>query len=193
MTLPIFPSSPVWADTTRAFNWSEEVFRYDSGVRQGSTPWSRPLYKYSINAKNYNEIKQSSLQSFYNGLFGRTSPFLIKDPYEFEAEAITQPTSTNMNSGDGFFFINENGWRTIPDSADLYMEDPRSGQLLPSSHFVMSQDNGFCALLVAVSSIWTSSFTYFRKAAFESPMQENSPSWNQFNTTLVIEELIPDR
>lgn len=193
MTLAIFPTSPIWANISREPMWSEEVFWYDSGVRQASTPWSRPLYRYNVRGQNYNEIKQSSLHSFWNTLFGRVTPFLIKDPYDHLAGAITQPTSTNQASGDGFFFINENGWRTIPDSADLYLEDPASGQLISTSHFVMSQDNGFCSLLAPVSSVWVASFSYFRKAAFNAPMVESSPIWNSFNTNLVINELLPDR
>lgn len=188
----IFPSSPVWAGIQRLPMWSEETTNYDSGVRQGSTPWVRPLYRYQIGATNYNEITQSSLHAFWNSTKGGTTPFLFKDPYDYQAGNITQPSSTNMNSGDGFFFINENGWKTLPDSSNLYLSDPASGQLLPSSHFVASLDNGFCTMLVAVSSVVVGSFEYFRKVSFDSQMSEASRVWNNFSTNLVLQEQVPN-
>lgn len=190
--LNIFPTSPMWANMTRLVDWAEEVNHFDSGVRQASTPWSRPLNKYSINAKNFNEIKQSSLYSFVNTQMGMVTPFLFKDPYDYKANNATQPTSTNMASGSGFYFVDERGYQYIPDSASLYVSDPASGQLLPGSHFVMSQDNGWCTVLVSVSSIWVSSFEFFRKGAFETKYAEASPVWNSFSTSLVIQELLPN-
>jgi hypothetical protein len=173
--------------------WSGEVHKYDSGLRQGSTPWVRPLYRYSVAAKNYSELKQSSLHLFWNTQKGMITPFLLKDPYDYTAEAVVQATSTNMDSGDGFFFQEVNSYRMIADSAALYMADPASSQLLPDSHFVMSGDNGYVTVLVPVSSVWTASFEFFRKVAFDAQMAENSPIWNQFSTSLIIQELLPDR
>ena len=192
MVLPIFPSSPIWANLSRTPGWAEHVNRYDSGVRQSGTAWVRALYDYSISATNFNEITQSSLHTFVNSLKGRVSPFLFKDPYDYVASvSVTQPTSTNMGAGSGFYFVDVRSWRFIPDSAFLAVNDAASGSLVNGVDFVMSQDNGWCSLLIPVSSVWTASFQYFRKGAFESTYVERSPIWNIFNATLIIQELLP--
>lgn len=188
----IFPSSPVWADIEREALWKEEVFHYDSGQRQGSTAWARPLYKYEIKAKNYTEHKQASLDAFWNNLKGRVTPFLFKDPYAYATSvSITQPTTTAMANGSGFYLVQQNSWRVIPDSAFLAFSDPRSGVLTSGSHYVASLDNGWITTKVAVSSLWTASFQYFRKVAFETAMPERSEIWNNFSTAFTIQEMVP--
>jgi len=191
----IFPVSPIWADMSREPLWRAEVNKFDSGLRQGATIFSRPLYRYILNGKNMNEVKQALLENFWNDadLKGMTSPFLMKDPYAYLSESVIQATSTDMTSGDGFYFRQVDSWTIIPDSAAIYIEDPRSGEMISTSHYVMSQDNGWCHLLVPVSSHWVSSFEYFRKVAFESTLNLSSPVWNIFSLSgLVIEELLPN-
>ena len=160
----IFPSSPVWANITRVMNWGEEIFPYDSGLRQGSTALVRPLWQYNVQGKNYNEIKQSSLEAFLHSQKGMVTPFLFKDPYDFIADNITQPTSTNMNNGSGFHAIEKNGYRIIPDSGNLLITDGTSGALTNGVEFAVSLDNGFITTLVVVTSTWTSSFEFFQKS-----------------------------
>lgn len=188
----IFPTSPVWADITREPRWNEEVYHYDSGAFQGSTPWARPLYTYEIQGKNYEIAKQSSLEAFWNSLKGRATPFLFKDPYAYAtSSAITQPSSTNMGNGSGFYLVEANSWRVIPDSAFLSIRDTRSGVLVSGSHYVASLDNGWITVKVAVSSVWTSSFQYFRKCVFDDGFAPGSDIWNNFHVNLVIREIIP--
>ena len=187
----IFPSSPVWADMSREAMWNEEAFNYDSGKFQGSTSWVRPLYKYSINAKNYPDTAQTSLEAFWNSLKGRTTPFLFKDPYEYAtSSSIVQPTSTNMGNGSGFYLVQQNSWRVIPDSAFLSISDGNSGVLNSGSHYVASLDNGWITVKVAVSSVWSSSFQYFRKVVFDSAYNPASPIWGVFNADFVIREIL---
>jgi len=190
--MEIFPTSPVWADITREVNWAEEVYRYDSGARQGATPWERPLYTYNVRARNFNELKQNSLHVFVNSHKGMVTPFLFKDPYDYTAQAVTLGATTAMGAGSGFYLTNEYGWAVIPDSAFLTIVDGRSGTLNSGSHYVASLDNGWVEVQVAVSSVWTSSFEFFRKAAFARKYTEQSNVWNNFSATLVIEELIPN-
>jgi hypothetical protein len=188
----IFPSSPVWADIIRTPMWNEEVFKYDSGQRQGSTAWARPLYRYEVHAKNYTETKHSSLEAFWNTLKGKTTPFLFKDPYDYATSAsIVQPTTTAMGNGSGFYLVQQNSWRVIPDSVFLSISDPRSGVLTYSTHYVTSWDTGWVTVKVAVSSLWTSSFQYFRKVAFDDDWSEQSNLWNSFESNLLIQEMIP--
>ncbi len=193
--MDVFPTSPIWGNIDRGLNsaWGTEIMRYDTGLRQSLTPRGQPLYVYTIPIKNMGVIKQSSLNNFFHDHHGQGDPFLFKDPYDFIANSVPQVTSTNMNSGDGFFFIQQNSWLTIPDSAFLYIEDTRSGEMLNGTHFVMSQDNGFISLTLgeAISSLWVSSFQYFRKAAFAN-YTERSILWEQFSGSMVIEELLPN-
>jgi len=187
----VFPSSPVWADITREAMWKEEVYHYDSGQFQGSTAWSRPLYVYGVNAKNYQETKQNSLEAFWNSLKGKTTPFLFKDPYAYQANAVLQPTSTNMGNGSGFYLIQTNSWRVLPDSAFLLIVDGKSGTLVSSTHYVASLDNGWITTKVTVTSTWTASFQYLRKCVFDSPYAPGSDLWNSFNANFTIREILP--
>lgn len=189
--MEIFPTSPVWADIQRTVNWAEEVYRYDSGVRQGSTPWERPLYKYDIVGRNFNEVKQESLHVFVNSHKGMVTPFLFKDPYDYHANGVTLASSSNMGAGSGFYLTNEYGWRVIPDSGNFLIADGTSGNLTVDSHYVASLDNGWIEVQVSVASVWTSSFEFFRKVAFAQQYRERSPIWNSFSTTLVLEEIPP--
>jgi hypothetical protein len=185
----IFPSSPVWADFDRTPIWAEEVNYYDSGERQGSTAWQRPLYRYAIKASNITEVKQSSLHNFWNQQKGQVTPFLFKDPYDYKANGITQPAAA---SGSGFYLRQVNSYKVIPDSGNFLIRDSRSGNLVSGSHYVASLDNGWIQVLVAQSSTWVASFEFFRKVAFSDQYSEQSKIWNIFDTTIVIQELIPN-
>jgi len=185
----IFPTSPVYADLERKPSWNEEVNFYDSGKRQGSTAWQRPLYRYAINATNMPETKQQSLHAFWHQQKGKTTPFLFKDPYDYVGKAVQQPASAN---GSGWYLVQANSWKVIPDSAYLFLTDGRSGGLVNNSHYVASLDNGWIQLLVAPGGTVTGSFEYFRKVAFDDQYAEQSKIWNNFSATLIIQELIPN-
>lgn len=191
MTLPIFPSSPVWANLQRQPVWNESVQMYDSGKRQGSTPWHRPLYKYNINISNMPETKQSSLHAFWNDLKGRTMPFLFKDPYDYVANGVAIDT-TSMGVGSGFYFLNANSWAIIPDSGNILVTAGDSGALSNGIDYVLSLDNGWCQIVHAPTSSWVGSFEYFRKVAFDAQYGENSAIWNNFSGSLVIQEMLPN-
>jgi hypothetical protein len=184
----IFPSSPVWANMDRQPLWAEEITVYDTGLRQGSSIRSRPLYRYSITAANFNEIKQAALHQFVNSLQSMVSPFLFKDPYDYQANSVNQPVTAN---GSGFYFVDVRSWRFIPDSASLVIADARSGVLANGTHYAASLDNGWITHLVAVSSTWRATTQYFRKVAFDAPYSERSPTWNVFAAGLVIQEIPP--
>jgi len=191
MTYSIFPTSPIWADITRVVDWNESTARYDSGAFQGSTNWSRPLHTYNINGSNFERPTQNSLYAFINSLQGMTTPFRIKDPYDYIANAVIQPTSTNMGVGSGFRIINDKGWHVLPDNTNHIFVDPGSGTLVESTHYVFSLDNGFIELLAPVSSVWISSMQYFRKVHFASTYREVSTIWENFSAGFIIEEIVP--
>lgn len=195
MTLPIFPVSPVWAAISWTDSWAGEIYRYDSGQRQGATPFVRPLAKFSVSALNYNEVKFALLNDFNHQTRGMVDPFLWKFPYggnnPYGVEAVTQPTSTNLNSGDTFQFVNSAGWAVIPDSAFIFVDETGPGERVNGTDFVMSQDNGVATLLVTPGGAWTASFEYFRKCAFDAPLSQTSNLYQSFAGQMSIEELPP--
>jgi len=188
--MDIFPNSPIWANIQRTMDWAEEQYFYDSGAYQGSTPRQRPLWEYRITAQNFNEIKQTSMEAFDHTIKTIT-PFLIKDPYDYTANGVTQASSINMNSGDGFYLQEVHSYRVLPDSANFYISDPASGELIATSHYVMSLDNGFVTMLVAVSSLIVSSFEFFRKVARTNKPSQSSTIWNNFSTSIIVREIPP--
>jgi hypothetical protein len=188
----IFPTSPVWADVSRSPLWNEEVTHYDSGAYQGSTSRVRPLYLYEINGRNFEINKASSLEAFFNALKGRVTPFLFKDPYAYAtSSAITQPSTTTMGNGSGFYLVEANSWKVIPDSAFLSIACGRSGALTAGVHYTASLDNGWIKTNVAPSSVWTASFQYFRKAVWDSAFSPGSDLWNNFHVGFSIKEILP--
>lgn len=185
----IWPSSPVWADMERQPLWGEEVTRYDTGVRQAATIRTRPLYRYSITADNFNEIKQAALHTFVNSLKGMAQPFLFKDPYDYQASSVNQPVTAN---GSGFYFVDARSWRFIPDSAYLVIADGKSGTLVNGTHYVVSLDNGWVKHMVVVTSTWRATTQFFRKVALDQPYVEKSGTWNIFSAPLVLQEIPPN-
>ncbi len=191
-TMLTWPTSPIWADLNRKPSWNENVNRYDSGLFQGSTNWVRPLHTYRVQGKNAPRETQASLYLFVNSLKGSTTPFRIKDPYDYQFNAVTQPTSSNMVSGDGFFVINNFGWRSLPDeNAHVFFDPASPSALVESTHYVASYDNAFITLLVPVSSLWTASMDYFRKAHIAERYEERSTLWNNFGISIIIQEIPP--
>lgn len=190
--MEIFPTSPIWANVDRGLEqaWGEDVARYDTGLRQSIVVRQQPLNTYAIPIKNMGIDKQAPLYSFWKDHKAGGTPFLFKDPYDYTVESWTLATSTNMEAGSGFYATQENAYFVIPDSAFLAISDPASGDLVAGSHYVASQDNGFITCQVTVSSVWVSSFQYFRKCAIQS-YRETSMLWQQFSGNIVIEELLP--
>ena len=191
--LNIFPTSPLPAGLTRAPFWNESLNKYDSGARQGITPWLRPLTKYTIPFRNINEVKQSALYSFYNLQKGTVTPFLMKDPIDFRVnsvfvvsgDAVSEPASLGMFDLSSFFI-------RVDTTTIGSMTSNKSGFVTLGNEYDYDQDTGN----LTVKSIdnddsWTAaSLQYFRKCAFEQQYRETGIIWNQFSLNLVIEEQV---
>lgn len=189
----IFPTSPLPAGLTREFDWNENDVKYDSGARQGLTPWLRPLIKYNIPYKNVNEFKQSAVQSFVN--LQRTSvfPFLIKDPIDFRVnsvfvvsgDAVSEPASISVFDLSSFFIRVD----TVTIGS---MTSNKSGFVTLGSEYDYDQDTG----IMTVKSIdnddsWhAESLQYYRKAKFVRNYRETVIISGQFQFNLVIEEIV---
>jgi len=194
MTLPIFVTSPLPLPMDRVPSWNESVYRYDSGARQATTGWDRPLYtRMAFTVRNMGRAKQSSLHNFYNERKGKTEPFVVKDPYDYLVQGITQvPSGPTIAANSGFYFVEAHSWNFLPDSANLVFVSALSGTLISGSHYVVSLDNGFVQLVIgkAAADNISASGHYFRKVAF-ADFQEQSFLWDQFNGSFVLEELLP--
>jgi len=191
MALNIFPTSPLPAGMTRVFDWNESTTKYDSGARQGMTPWLRPLNKYNIPFRNINEVKQSGLSSFFNLQKGMTTPFLMKDPIDFRVNSVlavntnqTNPVSTTLFDVTSFFM-------RVDTTTIGSMTSALSGFVVLGTDYDYDQDTGMLTVhsINAVDFWAVQSAQYFRKCAFEASYREVGIIWNQFSTTLVIEEI----
>ena len=193
MALNIFPTSPLPAGMTRAPFWNESTAKYDSGARQGTTPFLRPLMKYVIPFRNINEVKQSALFSFYNLQKGMTTPFLIKDPIDFRVNSVfvasgdpvVEPASLSVFDLSSYFI-------RVDTTTIGSMTSNKSGFVTLGSEYDYDQDTG----KLTINSIddddsWhAESLQYFRKAAFEQQYRETGIIWNQFALNLTIEEQV---
>lgn len=193
MALNIFPSSPLPAGLTREPFWNTSKIRYDSGARQATTPYKRPLMRYNIPFKNVNEVKQSAVFSFWNLQKGTTTPFLMKDPIDYlinsvfvvSGDAVSEPASLGVFDVTSFFVL-------VDTTTIGSLTSNKSGFVTLGSEYDYDQDTG----KLTVRSIdnddsWTAqSLSYFKKVAFEAQYRETGIIWNQFGFVLRIEELV---
>ena len=189
MTLNIWPLSPAPADLTREPTWNDQSYRYDSGVRQGSTPWVKPLYKYSFSLTNIPRSKQSSLNLFYSRQRGGVTPFLFQDPYDFPVNGkVCVNTGTNPTT---FYAFDESSFYVIPKSGSLRITSNLSGALTQGSHYILNQDTGVITASMRPSSsdFWTASCEYYRKCFF-TQYSEASNLWDNFSGNVSFEEMI---
>lgn len=187
MVLPIFPTSPVYADMTRNPFWNAGVQKFDSGARQGSTPYTKPLYQYSINITNMQRTKQQSLHAFWNARKGSVSPFLFEDPYDNYINGV--PCVRSGTGARSFFVVTSDGYGYIPVSGSLLITSALSGALVQGTHYQFNPDTGvFSTFAVATGDTWTASCRYFRKVAFDA-YQEHSNIWQNFNGSVSFSEI----
>lgn len=190
--LPIWPTSPVPANLTRQPIWGENVVTFDSGGRQASSPFVKPLVKYSVSLSNIPRSKQSSLWAFFNRSKGQTIPFLFMDPYDYQVQgALAVPVNAGVSS---FFMLSNEGWPVIAASGQVTITSAQSGALTANSHWLLEQDTGIIQVLINSGRVnsadsWTCSGNYFRKCGFADQYQETSPIWNSFNAQVVWSEL----
>ncbi len=189
MVLPIFPTSPVPADMNREPIWNEGVQTFDSGARQASSPFVKPLYKYSFGLTNIDRTKQNSLEHFYNfKTRGKTQPFLFSDPYDNRINGVACVVlGTAVRS---FFVVTSEGYPYIPVSGTLLVTSALSGALTYGTHYTFNGDTGVFSTALAPSSLdtWTASCQYFRKCAFDG-YSMSSKIWNSFNGTVSFAEI----
>ena len=190
MALPTFPFSPLPAGTERFKNWGESVQRYDSGERQGLSPFVRPLYQWTFPINNMTEIKQSSLWSFWDTRKGQTLPFLMKDPYDSQVNSVVAIRS-GISAGT-LFLYDTNSYMLRADTTTIgSLFSTLSGYVLLGTDYNYDQDSGVLTITTKSNTdVWRAmSMSYFKKVAFASEYRERSPIWNVFDAVISIEEL----
>jgi len=187
--MQILVTSPLPLPVTRNPMWNESINRYDSGRRQGATSWGQPLYQYEFTVTNMPRTKQSSLEAFFNLMKGRVTPFLMKDPYLCNLNAVVQVASGSTVTS--FALKDVNSYRVLPDSSNFGLWSVLSGGLLAGVDYVASLDNGYITLTAkATADTITASGTFFKKVAFKDK-SEQSFLWNEFSGSFHIEEIMP--
>lgn len=169
--------------------WGESSVKFDSGAYQSSTPYVKPLYTFSIALANIPRSKQSSLSAFYDEMRGRVTPFLIQDPYDFNAATgIVVTTGTAPTS---FFLKTPTGFPVFAKSGSVVITSNLSGALTQNSHWVLDGTTGIIVASMRPTSadFWTvTSGEFYKKVAF-TEYAENSPIWNIFNGSVTIQEI----
>ena len=187
--LSIIPTSPLPAAMDREPFWNNNTTRFDSGKYQASTPYRKPLYRYTFSIGNFPRSKQSSLHAFYNTLKGKMTPFLMQDPYDYSSPGgIVVATGTAPTS---FMLINSSGWSLFPKSGSVLLTSNLSGNLTQGSHWVLDGDTGIIVASMRPTSAdywYVKSAEYYRKVVFTN-FAESSPIWGQFNGQISIEEI----
>jgi hypothetical protein len=191
MSLPIFPLSPLPGGLQRTKNWGENTTRYDSGEQQSDTAYVRPLYDWVVPLKLLTEIRQSSVWFFIDTVKGTTSPFLLKDAYDYQVSSVLGVRSGITNAAT-LWLADVRSFKVRADTTTISsLFSALSGYVRLGIEYSYEQDTGIITVNTkATTDVWgVRSMEYYRKAKFSSPYQETSPIWNTFNGQLNIVEL----
>lgn len=191
MALPIMPFSPLPANLERFKNWGESNNVYDSGEQQGSSPYLRPLYQWSVPIKLMTELKQGSLWQHWDNVKGTTAPFLMKDAYDYKVNSVLGVRS-GIISAATLNLYDTNSYFVRADTVFVgSLFSTLSGYVRLGVEYNYSQDRGILTVNTkAVTDVWgVRSMEYYRKVKFSAGYRETSQLWNIFNTQLSIVEL----
>jgi hypothetical protein len=191
MSYLTFPFTPLPADLTRTFDWGENETRYDSGEYQTDTNYVKPLMQYDVNVKLMLDTKQAALKTFVNSVKGRTQPFLMKDPYDYQINS-TLAAQSGVTNAATLFLYDTNGFMVRADTTTIgSLFSALSGYVRLGTQFSYEQDTGILTVNTkATADVWgVRSATYYRKCKFVAPYAETSALWNIFSTTMKIAEL----
>lgn len=176
MSLPIFPQFPCMAwDSEKTQSWDVTVKKSGSGKRKTITNQAYPEWtlKCSYTALKQEEVEQAA--GFFALVKGQLSPFLWKDPEDYQEENV------RIGTGDG---TNQN-FQLLRNYANLAVEpiyDVVSGTL---KVFADGVEVGFTlgtdGLVITdippeIGAIITASFEYYWRLAFD----DDGMTWKNF-------------
>lgn len=191
MALNIFPTSPL-PTMTREFDWNESQVFFDSGESQSVTPYTRPLFRYNIPFRNFNELKQSSIDYFFRvQQKGGVTPFLIKDPYHFRVNSVLAVSTNQTQGGTLQLFDVDSHFIRVDTTTIGSMTSNLSGYVRLGVEYNYDRDNGVLTVnTIAATDFWTvQSAQYFRKVKLVGKYAEDSRLWNIFNANLQFREV----
>lgn len=194
MSLPIFPVSPLPAQTGVTFDWNVNESRYDSGERNAMTPWLRPLYEWAIPFQNMNEIKRETLADFVLSpdIRGGVGNFLMKDAYHFRVNSVLAVRSGYASGSGDVSLYDTRSFFIRADTITIgSLHSTLSGYVTLGAEYSYNQDDGVLTVNTkAQSDVWgVRSAQYYRKCYFMQAYRDQSVIWNIFNADLKIKEL----
>lgn len=187
---PIFPVSPVPANLNRDFNWNTNKVKYDSGARQGLTPFSRPLYRYQLGFQNILAAKRDQIVSLVNSVQGATGTFWFPDPYDYvNSVMVVRSGITNAATVQVF---DTNSFLLQPASLQVQtLASATSGFVTNGAEFSYNMESGWMTVNTkATADVWgaRSLNVLFKKCSFEKDYSDASQLWGVWGAALTFEE-----
>lgn len=193
MALAIFPSSPLPGGIQRTKAWNSYNVRYDSGAQQGFTAYKRPLYEWSIPWQNIPDTSQRTIAYFADTVKGTVTPFLIKDPYDYAVGSVQLVNTTNAQ-GSSLQTFNTQSFHIRIDTTTIgSLTSVLSGYVSLGTQYSYDQDTGVIMVNTKdTNDRWSTptTITYFRKVHFKQDYSDMSRLWNQFQISIVLEEIV---
>lgn len=192
MTYPIFPVSPLPAGLDRTRNWKTDGNQYDSGAYQAMTTFSRPLMNYSIPWQNMTEQKQQLLMTIVDSVKGRTFPFLMKDPYEYQVASVEVGDSGTTNGATLQIYDTRSFFVRADTTTIGSLFSATSGFVTLGTEYDYDQDTGVLTVNTKdFGDVWGArSMEYYRKCVFKEDYRETAVLWNIFNAQVQINEIV---
>ena len=189
MPLPTFPVSPVPADLKREHKWGTNQVRYDSGARQGMTPYARPLYAYELDFQNMQPAKRDQVISIVNSCKGMTYPFWFADPYDYVNSALVVRSGISAGSVQVF---DTNSFQIRPASLQVStLHSALSGYVTNGTEFSYNMESGFITITTKASTdVWgvRSLYTLFKKCFFDRDYSDSSRLWGSWQSGIQFSE-----
>lgn len=169
--------------------WGGNTARYDSGAKQGLTPFRQPLYKYDLGFTNINSTKQAQIISLINSVRGTVSPFWFPDPFDYVGSVLA--VASGVTTGSVRLF-DLNSFYIRPHTTDVAtLFSSLSGYVSNGAEYSYNIDSGFITISTkAVIDVWgaRSLDTLMKKCSFTQDYSESTRLWGIWNTRMTFEE-----
>lgn len=187
---PIFPVSPVPADMQRDMFWNTNVVKYDSGARQGLTPFAQPLYRYRLNFKNIMQTKREQLTGLVNSVQGTTGSFWFPDPNDYVNSCLV--VRSGLTNAATVQVFDTNSFTIRPASLQVQtLASATSGFVTNGAEFSYNMESGWMTVNTkATTDVWgvRSLTTLFKKCSFSQNYGDSSQLWQVYASGLQFEE-----
>lgn len=187
---PTFPVSPVPADLNRRVRWGGNTARYDSGAKQGLTPFTQPLYTYDLNFQNMNPSKRDLILTLINSVRGTVSPFWFPDPTDAVNSVMVVRSGITTGSVRVFDL---NSFYIRPHTTDVAtLFSSLSGFVSNGAEYSYNVTSGFVTVNTkAATDVWgaRSLDTLLKKCSFTDDYGDSTRLFGIWNTGMRFEEI----